>query len=105
MAAVYSKSFARFRDASGDSDPIPVPAGRIWIIRDISIYNGNLFPLVQAGVTSTDGIAICEFTWAAQATLQRQESRIVLDQTGDFIQCHATFGCDFWISGYELTTP
>lgn len=100
---VYSTSLARARDGSGDSDPFPVPDGSIWVVRNITMYNGNEVPLVTASVSATDGITVFANQWIAVTGSVVWNGRIVLDQPGDFIQLHATFGVDFWVSGYQLT--
>lgn len=109
MASLYSTSFAIVQGGVGDSDPYPVPAGFRWVIRDISIWNGNLAEVVDASVTTKDGAALCHGN-AVETVGQwyfHQEGRWVLPDAGPdgFFQLHATFPCDFVISGYQLTLP
>jgi len=96
---------ARAHGGVGDSDPYVVPAGFIWIIRDVELYNGNLLDGVTASVTTTDEITVVSASWLGATGCYQWTGRVVLDQEDDFFQLHANFAVDFYVSGYELVAP
>jgi len=106
MATVYSKLFAVVHALAGDSSAYSVPDGYRWIIRDISIYNGNLAEVVNASVTTVDAtnLAVANADDNVGQWYFHEEGRWVIPD-GEFFQLHATFACDFVISGYELVLP
>jgi hypothetical protein len=107
MASIYSTLIAHFSHASGDSAALSPPAGYIWVVRDISVYNGNLLEDVQASVTGIDATTLWMHEWLTAGGWAHDEGRWVIpaEAEGGFLQCHATFPCDFYISGYALSTP
>jgi hypothetical protein len=109
MASLYTQSFAIVQAGVGDSDPYLVPEGFRWVIRDISMWNGNLLEVVDASVTTVGGAAIAHGNGPeiAGQWYFHEEGRWVLPDAGPdgFFQLHATFPVDFVISGYALTLP
>jgi hypothetical protein len=106
MAALYSTMFANFRGASGDSAPLEPPDGTLWVVRDVSIWNGNLAVVTAASITTTDATTLCQAnaSFSIGAWWFHAEVRWVIPP-GHFIQLHADFPCDFYVCGYQLTEP
>jgi hypothetical protein len=106
VARVYSVVIYGWHAQVGDSDPIENPSGELWIIRDISCWNGNLAEVTDSSITTNDEIAICH-TNANEVIGQywfHQEGRWVIPP-GNFLQFHATFPVDWYVSGYSLSLP
>lgn len=75
------------------------------MVRSVSVYNNNLVPLVQASITTIDGVTLWTHTWALLTDVAYDDVRWVVDQPGGFIQLHADFGVDWYICGYQLSLP
>ena len=104
MRNVYSAVLAAARGLAGDSAVLAPAAGQIWVLRDITLWNGNTGPIVDASITTYAGITIWSSSWTATPGLVHEEGRWVINQ-GSWIQMHATFPVDFWLSGYVLDLP
>jgi hypothetical protein len=102
MAGIYSRLLAYEPHSSGDSAALSPPASSIWVLRDIVIWNGNELESVAASVTGIGGTVIYSVGWAVGGGYAHEEGRWVIPADG-WIQMHATFPCDFYLSGYELT--
>lgn len=108
MARVYSQLLVWQKALAGDSAAAGPNPGERWIIRDITAYNGNLLQIVDASVTTIDGIVLWQQSWTPGVgpdPWQHVEGRWVVDDSGGFVQLHATFPVDFLLNGYVLTLP
>lgn len=108
MARLYSTLICHLRGLTGDSSALTPPPDDLWVVRDISVYNGNTLENVAASITGIDGVVIWSHSWSAlgsDSPWQHQEGRWVVPAEGGFLQCHATFPVDFYVSGYALSLP
>lgn len=113
MANVYSSLLWRANDLGptlGEPDYSPVvPAGFIWVVRDILAWNRNFagWDLQGFVLGDTQG-GILWSLWLPDVTAARtyhQEMRQVLNP-GDHISLNtADTGWYFRISGYQLSLP
>jgi hypothetical protein len=108
MAQVYSELLIWEKALAGDSAAYAVPTGQLWVVRDISVYNGNSAVIVDASLTTYDGVVLWAAHWDPLDPInawQHAEVRQVVPSPLGFLQAHATFPVDLYISGYSLTLP
>jgi len=108
MSNVYSTLLVWEKALAGDSTPAGPNPGFVWVIRDITVYNGNTLEIVDASITGLDGIVLWATEWNpvdAQAGLSHELCHIVIPAVDGFVQLHATFPVDFYISGFQLSLP
>ena len=109
MLHLYSTLIANERALVGDSGPLSPPPGYVWVIRDITITAEPEIAGVSASVTGADGttIAAASLEGVTGQDYWHETGRWFVEspENGGFIQLHATFPCDFYISGYALSAP
>jgi len=104
VGQVYSTRILQERATTGHS--IVLPPGFLWVLRDITVYNGNAFSEVDMTVYGVDGTIL----WFASDSLpgtgvwHHDEVRIVMYE-GETLGVTAGMGCDFTLSGYMLALP
>ncbi len=101
----YSKRFYRAHGLNGTDTSGAVPAGKIWIVRDIDSYSSSgASPQVWWVKLNTTGIPFATFKLAAfsQDGVQWRGRQVLVE--GEVITIDTnTYTVDIMISGYELS--
>jgi hypothetical protein len=108
---VYSSQFELARDTTAHALD-PVPEGFLWVLRQITVYNGNALSaeVFWQLAELVSGAIFVEIDWGAGETgAQSWDGRIVLPP-GQGLSWHAdaltgSFGVDVYLGGYVLTLP
>jgi hypothetical protein len=108
---VYSTQFALAKDSIADALD-PVPPGQVWILRQVTVYNGNLLSsFVYWQLSELDSGAIfVELDWDPGVTgAQWWTGRLVLSPGQGFVWHSAAetgdAGVDVYLGGYTLYLP
>lgn len=103
MAAVYSSRLYRVSGLNGGSGTITVPAGEVWIVRDVDAYSGAVVGTVTVRFLDIDtGGTIWENTGGINtATYASWRGRQVFE-AGDSFAFSASDLSDIRASGYKL---
>lgn len=105
MGTVYSSLLARLVGLAGDSAPFIVPAGEVWVVRQISWAPHVGLVNVEVSMTGQGAVTM----WRSSTDLLNPTDGLVegrwVIEPGDFFQLHATFAVDFYVSGYRLLLP
>jgi hypothetical protein len=102
VAKVYSQQFASTPGLIG-LGTLVVPAGELWIVRDISLYNVHSSSITASVFAGTGGTMFIVDILTAN-TYAHQEGRWVLP-AGDSLNIFSTAACNFFVSGYNLSLP
>lgn len=109
--SVYSKAFFDETGLTVGAHSIgPVPAGFVWVVRDIDSYNDGVTSAAVAGwsLSSVSGgapFAGVPSGWAQCGQFYQWSGRQVIDE-GDELALEAFgSGWSVRISGYQLTLP
>jgi hypothetical protein len=106
---IYSKRFWFQQGLSVPTNSAPVPAGKIWIIRDIDIYMntgtspGNVYvSIVNTGLGIYPCFYLGKVTSASKDTVQWRGRQVAYGGEAIYIDPSGST-VDVTISGYELS--
>jgi hypothetical protein len=106
---VYSTQFVAGTGLTATTVSVgPVPAGEVWILRDVDAYaNTGLTSRVDVNVRGSVGqtIAYLEFPPSTQASKQWTGRQVINPGESFGYQIGGLDAVDLTISGYRLTTP
>jgi hypothetical protein len=106
MATLWSKLFASLETGSGSSS-YPVPAGYIWVVRDISGFIGAGSPAggfyVQQG--SSGPVFYYVLGSGTAQWFHVGDMRVVIPEGSEFNIAVISPGGHINVSGYQLTAP
>lgn len=105
MANVYSTQFLAVAGASSGRVYV-VPAGEVWVLRDITMFQGSQAVTPIARVLGPAGACLYYAAGTLLAsTAYHEECRVVLEP-GDSLSLEVDDGdCDCVLSGYVLSLP
>jgi hypothetical protein len=103
MARLFSAQLVFLEEWTGSAGPFTVPAGYLWVIRDLSLINYSLSAAeitiyIGSGPVIYQNAAIEEGSWV------HEEGRWVM-LAGQQLLLQASQSSGALISGYALTTP
>lgn len=101
---VYSVLMFQEHDLSGDSVVLTPPAGKLWVVRDIDVVNGELLNNILFFGALDQVIWAHSFGGTIAFDYASFRGRQVI-QPGGTCRFHSTAALDVTMSGYELSLP
>lgn len=109
MAQLYSRRFIAQQGLSGAGGSITVPAGRVYVVKQVTIYSSPLAAVRAFFEDDTSGAALFSgtFTGTSGGWVGFYGALVFEAGQGFHFQVDATFldAADVYAGGYDLSAP